>query len=92
MSVTELKAFRRERAERNVADTHIVREDDSDNDRISYYGIDGPSKAAVQSVIDSLIAEVESFGDGYGLFRGPSRTPNGRYIAFGKVVAGFCDA
>jgi hypothetical protein len=42
----------------------------------------------VQSEIDGLKAEVESFGaGGYGIFLNPERGGDGRYYSVGKVEA-----
>ena len=63
----------------------VLRETDRENANRSYYFVVGEDRAVVQSAIDSLIAEVESFGNGYGEFMGPRRQ-GGLYFAIGEVV------
>ncbi len=78
------EAQRRE-AQRRAEPVKVLRETDPENANRSYYFILGEDLDAVQSAIDGLMAEVESFGSGYGEFTGP-RKHDGLYFAFGEVV------
>jgi hypothetical protein len=40
----------------------------------------------VQTAINGLVAEVESFASGHGTFIGPRRGRNGRYFAIGETI------
>jgi hypothetical protein len=88
MTVIDLGTFRRDRAADAAAQVVVERGESPDNPAVSYYKISGPSRAAVQSEIDGLKAEVESFGaGGYGIFLNPERGGDGRYYSVGKVEA-----
>lgn len=84
-NIVDLGEFRRQR-ERDAVDCDVERGESPDNPAVSYYKIRGATFAAVQSHINELIAEVESFGSGgYGTFLGPKRGDDGNYYAIGKV-------
>src|SRR4029077_12588954 len=84
--VTDLSSYRRQR-ETDCTSTGVVseREIDPECANRSHYLIISESREAVQTVINGLIAEVESFGNGYGRFDGPHRF-NHLYFATGNVV------
>ncbi len=85
-TVTDLANYRRQREQQSRATpVRVLREVDKENANRSYYFILGEDEAAVQSAIDGLMAEVESFGSGYGEFTNP-RKHDGLYFAFGEVV------
>jgi len=84
--VSDLASYRRQReAENRTTRVHVEREIDPECANRSHYLIISESKEAVQTVINGLIAEVESFGNGYGRFDGPHRF-NGMFFATGNVV------
>lgn len=84
--VIDLDVFRREReAQARDNGLIVVRGESPDNPAVSYYKISGPSFAAVQTQINSLIAEVECFGNGSGQFLMPTRDGDGNYYTVGRV-------
>ncbi len=84
--VIDLNNYRRQReAQGRALPVKVLRETDPENANRSYYFILGEDLDAVQSAIDGLMAEVESFGSGYGEFTHP-RKHDGLYFAFGEVV------
>ncbi len=84
--IIDLGHYRRQRAQENRGvPVRVLRETDPENVNRSYYFILGENLEAVQSTIDGLMAEVESFGSGYGEFTHP-RKHDGLYFAFGEVV------
>ena len=86
MSITDLSDYRRQREQESRAiPVKVLREADPQCPNRSYYFIVSEQLEAVQSAIDGLIAEVESFGTGYGEFTNPRRM-NGLYFACGEVV------
>jgi hypothetical protein len=90
--VVDLATVRREReAAAAACEIEVERQVDPDNGNMSFVVIRGASFDAVQSYINGLIAEIESFGNGYGSFMGPTRGPLGLYYAAGKIVAGVSD-
>ncbi len=87
--VIDLADHRRAREiEATVAPVTFEREADPEHPNRSYYVISSAKSAAVQGFINSLLAEAESFGNGYGYvhFVGPRRHHTGVYFAFGEVV------
>ena len=82
--VVDLTTYRLQR-ESALAPATIEREPDCDNPNRNYYLITGETSAAVQGAINGLIAEVESFANGSGMFIGPRRGPNG-YWALGETI------
>jgi hypothetical protein len=85
-TITDLGHYRRQRAQQSRAvPVRVLREVDKENANRSYYFVLGEDLDAVQSTIDGLMAEVESFGSGYGEFTHP-REHDGLYFAFGEVV------
>ncbi len=86
MTPIDLNDYRRQReAQGRALPVKVLREIDPENANRSYYFVLGEDGAAVQSAIDGLMAEVESFGNGYGEFTNP-RKHDGLYFAFGEVV------
>lgn len=84
--VIDLDVFRREREAQASGDGLTVERGESpDNPAVSYYKIRGASFAAVQTQINSLIAEVECFGNGSGQFLMPTRGDDGNYYSVGRV-------
>lgn len=84
--IADLGNYRRQREQRSRAvPVRVLRETDPENANRSYYFILGEDGNAVQTAIDGLLAEVESFGNGYGEFTNP-RERDGLYFAFGEVV------
>jgi hypothetical protein len=84
--ITDLNDYRRQREQQSRAlPVKVLRETDPENVNRSHYFILGEDVGAVNSAIDSLLAEVESFGNGYGEFTRP-RLHDGLYFAFGEVV------
>ena len=82
----DLNNYRRQReAQSRNLPVKVLRESDPENANRNYYFILGEDGGAVQSAIDGLMAEVESFGNGYGEFTNP-RKHDGLYFAFGEVV------
>lgn len=89
MSVTDLTDYRRQRdIALTVAPVNVEREADAMFPNRSYYVISSAKSAAVQGYINSLVAECELFGNGYGYvhFIGPRWHSSGVYFAFGEVV------
>ena len=85
MTVTDLGDYRRQREQASRAmPVKVLREIDPECANRSYYFVIGEECGAVQSAIDGLMAEVESFGNGYGEFLHPRRQ-NGLWFAFGEV-------
>lgn len=83
--IVDLGEYRRQRESDAVA-CDVERGESPDNPAVSYYRIRGATFEAVQSVINGLIAEVESLGaGGYGKFLGPKRGDDGLFYAVGKV-------
>jgi hypothetical protein len=84
--VADLNDYRRQReADGRAMQVHVEREVDPECANRSRYLIISRNREAVQTVINGLIAEVESFGTGYGHFDGPYRW-NGLFFATGNVV------
>jgi hypothetical protein len=84
--VIDLGNYRREREQQSRAiPIKVLRETDPENANRSYYFVLGEDVGAVNSAIDSLLAEAESFGNGYGEFTRP-RLHDGIYFSFGEVV------
>ena len=84
--VIDLDNYRRQREQQSRAiPVKVLRETDPENANRNFYFVLGEDFGAVQSAIDSLLAEVESFGSGYGEFTRP-RLHDGLYFAFGEVV------
>lgn len=84
--VIDLNNYRRQReAQGRAVPVKVLRETDPENPNRSYYFILGEDGTAVQSAIDSLLAEVESFGSGYGEFLQP-RHHDGLWFSIGEVV------
>jgi hypothetical protein len=85
-NVIDLATERRVRAQLNRERVVVIRDTDRENANRNYYAIYSYSRDAVQSEIDGLFAEVESFGNGYANFDIPRLDPCGVYIARGEVV------
>jgi hypothetical protein len=65
--------------------TMVEMKKDRRDPNVSIYRITGDREQDVQSEIDALTAEVESFGNGYGQFFGPIEIGGGRFGALGTV-------
>lgn len=86
MTPIDLNDYRRQRErESRAIPVRVLHEVDPECANRSYYFIVHEECGAVQSAIDSLIAEVESFASGYGEFSRP-RLFDGLYFAYGEVV------
>ncbi len=84
--ITNLTEYRRQREQESRAiPVRVLRETDPENVNRNHYFIISEEHDAVQSTIDSLMAEVESFAAGYGEFTNP-RQHDGLWFAFGEVV------
>jgi hypothetical protein len=85
-TITDLADYRRQRErEARALKVKVIREVDPECANRSHYFIVSEHHHAVQTAIDSLIAEVEAFGNGYGEFTRP-RKHDGLWFAFGEVV------
>jgi hypothetical protein len=82
--ITDLGDYRRQR-EAELTPAVVEREADPDNPNRSYFLITADTSAAVQGAINGLVAEVESFASGHGMFIGPRRGGPG-YWAIGETV------
>jgi hypothetical protein len=80
MQIVDLAEYRRQHAQ-----TTIERESDPEFPNRNFWLIQSESRDAVQAAIAGLVAEVESFGNGYGSFIGPHRK-DGIYFAIGETV------
>jgi hypothetical protein len=84
-TIIDLSAARRKRHQPLAVS--VESETDSNDPNRCWYLISAATSHAVQDYIDSLIAEVESFGNGgYGRFIGPKRAFGGDYQAMGWTV------
>jgi len=84
--ITNLRDYRHAReTQARAIRVHVEREIDRECANRTHYLIISEAREAVQTVINGLIAEVESFGAGYGTFDGPYRF-NGVFFATGHVV------
>jgi hypothetical protein len=85
-NVIDLATERRVRARLSRDRVVLIRDTDRENANRNYYAIYSYSRDDVQSEINALFAEVESFGNGYADFDIPRRDPCGIYWAVGEVV------
>ena len=81
MQIVDLAEYRRQHAQ-----TTIERESDPEFPNRNFWLIQSQTRDAVQAAINGLVAEVESFGNGYGHFIGPRRSQAGVYFAIGETV------
>jgi hypothetical protein len=82
-TIVDLSAARRKRHQPLAVS--VESETDSNDPNRRWYLISSPNSHAVQDYIDGLIAEAESFGNGYGRFVGPKRAFGGDYQAMGWI-------
>jgi hypothetical protein len=86
--VVDLATIRRQNEAAAGASLVVERDESPDNPAVSYYKIRGATFDVVQTQINALVAEVESFGaGGLGTFLGPKRGEDGNYYALGRVEA-----
>ena len=83
-TIIDLSAARRKRLV--PQDVSVESEIDKNNPNVRWWYLSATSSHAVQEYIDSLFAEVESFGKGYGRFIGPKRAFRGDYQAMGWTI------
>jgi hypothetical protein len=83
-TIIDLSAARRKRLV--PQDVSVESEIDKNNPNRCWYLISAATSHAVQDYIDGLIAEAESFGNGYGRFIGPKRAFGGDYQAMGWTI------